>query len=195
MKKMRFKIIAILILLCSIGFAGYSQVKLGDIPFDLDKILNQSKILTVKKGFNPVFNIGKYQINKNGILGEKLKGVEILGDIFQKKGGDKILKLYKTYKTGLVVFKVLAATGTAVAAYSTVRGAVNTDGFSDNNVKAMLYPAIASVATGVITKILTKKASYKAVDIFNGIAKKTIKDIFSVAPASSTAGVGIYVKL
>lgn len=195
MKKMRFKIIAILILLCSIGFAGYSQVKLGDIPFDLDKILNQSKILTVKKGFNPVFNIGKYQINKNGILGEKLKGVEILGDIFQKKGGDKILRLYKTYKTGLVVFKVLAATGTAVAAYSTVRGAVNTDGFSDKNVKAMLYPAIASVATGVITKILTKKASYKAVDIFNGIAKKTIKDIFSVAPASSTAGVGIYVKL
>lgn len=172
-----------------------AQVKLGDLPFNIDDILKQTKILTVKKGFNPVFNLGKYQINKNGLLGEKLKGVGILGDIFEKRGGDKVLKLYKTYKTGLVVFKVLAATGTAVAAYSTVKGAVETDGFNTKTVKAMLYPALASVATGIITKILTKQASYKAVDIFNGIAKKTIKDIFSVAPASSNIGVGIYVKL
>lgn len=172
-----------------------AQVKLGDLPFNIDDILRQSKILTVKKGFNPVFNIGKYQINKNGILGEKLKGVEILGDIFEKKGGDKILKLYKTYKTGLIVFKVLAATGTAVAAYSTVKGVADSNGFNDKTVKAMLYPALASVATGILTKVITKKASYKAVDIFNGIAKKTIKDIFSVAPASSNIGVGIYVKL
>lgn len=197
MKEMQLrksKILIAIILVFSITQAS-AQVKLGDIPFDLDKILQQSKLLTVKKGFNPVFNIGKYQINKNGILGEKLKGVAILGDIFEKRGGDKILKLYKTYKTGLIVFKVLAATGTAVAGYSTVKGALDNDGFNDKTVKAMLYPALASIATGIITKIITKKASYKAVDIFNGIAKKTIKDIFSIAPASSNVGVGIYVKL
>jgi hypothetical protein len=33
------------------------------------------------------------------------------------------------------------------------------------------------------------------VDIFNGIAVKKIKDIFSIAPASNTAGIGLYVKL
>lgn len=194
MQHKKISILFSLIVILSIATAS-AQVKLGDIPFNLDDILQQSKILTVKKGFNPVFNIGKFQINKNGILGEKLKGVEILGDIFEKKGGNKILKLYKTYKTGLVVFKVLAAAGTAVAGYSTVKGALDNDGFNDKTVKAMLYPALASVATGVITKIITKKASYKAVDVFNGIAKKTIKDIFSIAPASSNVGIGIYVKL
>ena len=197
MKEMQLKkskILLALILVLSVTQAS-AQIKLGDIPFDLDKILQQTNLLTVKKGFNPVFNIGKYQINKNGLLGEKLKGVAILGDIFEKRGGNKVLKLYKTYKTGLVVFKILAAAGTAVAGYSTVKGALDKDGFNDKTVKAMLYPALTSIATGVITKIITKKASYKAVDIFNGIAKKTIKDIFSVAPASSNVGVGIYVKL
>ena len=194
MQLKKSKILFAIMFVFSISQAS-AQIKLGDIPFNLDDILSQSKLLTVKKGFNPVFNIGKYQINKNGLLGEKLKGVGILGDIFEKRGGNKVLKLYKTYKTGLVVFKVLAAAGTAVAGYSTVKGAFDTEGFNDQTVKAMLYPALASVATGIITKIITKKASYKAVDIFNGIAKKTIKDIFSVAPASSNLGVGIYVKL
>jgi len=171
------------------------QVKLEDIPFDLDEILGRAKVLTVKKGFSPVFNLGNFQVNKVGLLGEKLKGVEILGEIFNKKGVTQVTKLYKTYKTGLVVFKVLAAAGTAVSVYSTVRGATADDKFNDKTVKAMLYPALTSIATGVITKILTKKASYKAVDLFNGVVKRTIKDILSVAPASSNIGVGVYVKL
>ena len=57
------------------------------------------------KGFNPIFSIGNYQINKVGILGENMKGVKILGDILGKKGVvADITKMYKTYKTGLVVF-------------------------------------------------------------------------------------------
>lgn len=51
------------------------------------------------------------------------------------------------------------------------------------------------MGTGLIIKFLTKGASYKAVDIFNGIAVKKIKDIFSIGPASNIAGVGLYVKL
>ena len=70
----------------------------------------------------------------------------------------------------------------------------------DNSVKkndgnAALYSGISAISSGLIVKFLTKGASYKAVDIFNGIAVKKIKDIFSIAPASNTAGVGLYVKL
>lgn len=184
----------VLILLLSMS-KSFGQVKLEDIPFNLDEIFGKAKILTVKKGFSPVFKLGDFQVNKIGLLGEKLKGVEILGQIFNKKGIDKVNRLYKTYKTGLVVFKVLAAAGTAVSVYSTIRGATADNKFNDKTVKAMLYPALTSIATGVITKILTKKASYKAVDIFNGVVKKTIEDIFSVAPASSNIGVGVYMKL
>ena len=182
---------------CSLFFAmnASAQVKIEDLPFDLGKLLGQKDLLTVKKGFSPVFHLGKFQINKVGILGEKLKGVEVLGDIFSSKNVDKVKKLYKTYKTGLVVFKILAASGTAVAAYSTVRGFVNENKFNNKTVQAMLYPALTSMLTSVITKVITKKASYKAVDIFNGVVKDKIKDIFSVAPASSTIGLGLYVKL
>ena len=191
------KAVKIVCIICSFFYVTNSvaQIKIGDIPIDLGKLLGQKELLSVKKGFNPVFKLGNFQINKVGILGEKLKGVEILGDIFNSKGIDQIKKLYKTYKTGLVVFKILAASGTAVAAYSTVRGFVNENKFNNQTVKAMLYPALTSMLTSVITKVLTKKASYKAVDIFNGVIKDKIKDIFSVKPASSTIGVGIYVKL
>ncbi len=99
--------------------AVFAQVKLEDIPSKLEELFGKSKLLTVKKGFNPVFKLGDFQVNKVGFLGEKLKGVEILGQIFNKKGVDKVTKLYKTYKTGLVVFKVLAAAGTAVTVVST----------------------------------------------------------------------------
>ena len=172
-----------------------AQIKIEDITNELGKLLGQKELLTVKKGFNPVFHLGKLQINKVGILGEKLKGIGVLGDIFNSKNIDQVKKLYKTYKTGLVVFKVLAGAGTAVAAYSTVRGLVNENKFNNQTVKAMLYPALTSMLTGVVTKVLTKKASYKAVDIFNGVVREKIKDIFSVAPASSTLGVGLYVNL
>lgn len=189
------RIISSFIIVLLVSGSASAQVKLEDIPFKLGDILGQSKVLTVKKGFNPVFKLGKFQVNKVGILGEKLKGVEILGDIFDTKGVNKVMKLYKTYKTGLVVFKVLAAAGTAVTVYSTVKGAVDDQHFDDRTVKQLLFPALSSVATGVITKILTKKASYKAVDIFNGVVTRKVKDIFSVKPASQTLGVGLYVNL
>ena len=190
-----FNIIACGILLVGSITRTQAQVKLEDVPFKLEDILGKTKILSVKKGFNPVFSLGNFQVNKVGILGEKLKGVQILGDIFQSKGVDDVMKLYKTYKTGLVVFKVLSVAGTAVTAYSTIRGLTADNKFSDKTVKSLLYPALGSIATGVITKLLTKAASYKAVDIFNGVVRKKLKDILSIEPASSTLGVGVYVKL
>ncbi len=189
------KLIFTLLVLSFFSVRSGAQVKAEDVLGKIGDLLNKKELLNVKKGFNPVFSLGKLQINKNGILGEKLKGIEVLGDIFNSKGVQDVMKLYKTYKTGLVVFKVLAVAGTAASVYSTVRGAVADNKFNDKTVKALLLPGLTTVLTGVVTKILTKKASYKAVDIFNGVVKKKVKDIFSIAPASSTTGIGVYVKL
>ena len=189
---MKAKIVVLFILVSGVfAMQVNAQIKVEDILGKVGELLGKKEILTVRKGFSPVFLLGNLQINKVGILGEQLKGVEVLGNIFSSKGVQDITKLYKTYKTGLVVFKVLAAAGTAVAAYSAVKG-ISSD---NKKIAGTLFPAATSLLTGVIIKVLTKKASYKAVDIFNGIVKKKIKDIFSVAPASSNMGVGVYVKL
>ena len=191
--KSLFRSLPVFLVVCFLSTAAHAQIKIGDLDIDLDKLLGRVKVLQVKKGFNPRFLLGDVQLNKIGLLGENLKGVELLGNVFSKKNIAQVTKLYKTYKTGLVVYKVLA--GAAVTAYSTVRGFTDDQKFNDAAVKGMLYPALGSLVTGVITKILTKKASYKAVDIFNGIARKKLEDIFSVQPASSNLGVGVYVKL
>lgn len=193
--KKTFRNVVVFFMLIMISSAASAQIKIGDMNIDIDQLLGKVKVLKVKKGFSPKFLLGDVQLNKVGILGENLKGVKLLGEVFNKKNIDQVTKLYKTYKTGLVVFKVLGAAGTAVAAYSTVKGIADDQKFNDKTVKAMLFPALASVATGVITKVLTKKASYKAVDIFNGVVRKKVEDIFSIQPASSTLGVGLYVKL
>jgi|GEM_PF-580041 len=209
-----FKKMAVAALLLITSLGTHAQIKIGDMDIDLDQLfmdidldqlLGKAKVLKVQKGFSPKFFLGDLQLNKVGILGEKLKGVEVLGQVFNKKNIDQVTKLYKTYKTGLIVFKVLGAAGTAVTTYSVIRGATNSDKFDDGTVKKMLYPALtvkkmlypalASVATGVLTKVLTKQASYKAVDIFNGVVKNKVKDIFSIKPASETLGVGLYVQL
>lgn len=194
-KKPRFISATFLALFLLMGSALTAQIKIGDLPINIDELFGKVKLLKVKKGFSPKFLLGQVQLNKVGLLGENLKGVELLGEVFSKKNISQVTKLYKTYKTGLIVFKVLAAAGTAVTVYSTVRGITADENFNDGTVKKLLYPALGSLATGVITKIITKKASYKAVDIFNGIARKKIEDIISIQPASSTLGVGLYVKL
>ena len=191
------KLFIFLLACCFTGFSfkGNAQVKLDDVIGKVNDLLGKKQLLNVRKGFSPVFSLGNLQLNSTGILGEKLKGIKVLGTVFDSKGVEDIMKLYKTYKTGLVVYKVLAGAGTALTVYSTVRGITASNNFNDKTVKAILTPALTSVLTGVVTKILTKKASYKAVDIFNGVVKKKLKDILSVAPASSTLGLGVYVKL
>ena len=191
-------ILTLFFVLATLCFAqqANAQIKIEDLKdLNIAELLGKAKVLKVRKGFSPVFSIGNYQINTVGILGEKLKGIGILGDILDKKGVEKITGLYKTYKTGLVVFKILGAAGTAVTVLSAVKGFTAEQNFNDKTVKQLLYPAVASLLTGVITKVLTKKASYKAVDIFNGVVRNKIKDIFSIQPASATLGLGLYVKL
>ena len=171
-----------------------AQIKIEDILQKATDLLGKKELLSVKKGFSPVFSLGKLQINKVGILGEKLKGIEVLGNIFDSKGIQNVTKLYRTYKTGLVVYKILAGAGTLVTTYSAIRGIAGSEKFDNKTVRQLLAPAITSLVTGVVTKILTKKASYKAVDIFNGVVRKKVKDIFGVGAATNGLGMAVYVK-
>lgn len=141
------------------------------------------KVMHVEKGFSPKFSLGKTPIKNIP------KVAEILG---LKKSGE-VNKLFNTFRTGRTVYQIGSIAGGALAVYGIYKKI-------DNSVKSgdydgLLYAGIGTIGTGVIVKLLTKAASYKAVSIFNDIAVKKILDIFSIAPASSTTGIGIYVKL
>lgn len=191
------KKISIILFIAFFAFVGNvdAQVKIEDIFGRVTELLGKKELLTVRKGFSPIFSLGNLQINKVGLLGEKLKGIEVLGNIFNSKGVQDVTKLYKTYKTGLVVYKILGGVGAAVTAYSAIRGIAGTEKFDNKTVRQLLTPAITSLVTGVVTKILTKKASYKAVDIFNGVVRKKVKDVFGIGAASQGVGMAVYVKL
>ena len=145
----------ILIILFSAFFAfansTNAQIKIDDVLGKVNELLGRKELLSVKKGFSPVFSLGKLQINKVGLLGEKLKGIEVLGNIFNSKGVQDVTKLYKTYKTGLVVYKILAGIGTVITTYSTIRGIAGTEKFDNKTVRQLLTPAITSIVTGVVT--------------------------------------------
>lgn len=156
-----------------------AQIDLNNI--DLNDIIG--KVMHVQKGFAPKFSLGNTPIQKIN------KVAEILG----LKKNETINKLFNTFKTGRIIYKVAAYTGGVLVAYSLVRKVEKSAKSGDYS--GALYSGIGAAASGLIVKFLTKGASYKAVDIFNGIAVKKIKDIFSIAPASNTSGIGLYVKL
>ncbi|MEO6904796.1 MAG: hypothetical protein ABI148_00410 [Ginsengibacter sp.] len=158
---------------------SFAQVDLSNL--DLKDILG--KVMHVEKGFAPKFSLGRTPIQKIN------KVAEILG----LKQNDNVNKLFNTFKTGRIIYKAAAYAGAAIAVYSLVRKTEKSVSAQDYN--GALYSGIGAIGSGLIVKFLTKGASYKAVDIFNGIAAKKIKDIFSIGPASNTAGIGLYVKL
>ena len=164
-------------------FAGLFFSAKSNAQVDLDNIdLNDiiGKVMHVQKGFAPKFSLGNTPIQKIN------KVAEILG----LKKNETINRLFNTFKTGRIIYKVAAYAGSAIVVYGLARE------ISKSSADATaLYSGLGAIGSGLIVKFLTKGASYKAVDIFNGIAVKTIKEIFSVAPASGTAGIGLYVKL
>jgi hypothetical protein len=176
------KILTIFLLaFAALLFAEKSSAQIDLNNLDLKDIIG--KVMHVEKGFAPKFSLGRTPIQKIS------KVAEILG----LKQNDDVNKLFKTFRTGRIIYKAAAYTGAAVAVYSLVRKTEKSVKAQDYN--GALYSGIGAIGSGLIVKFLTKGASYKAVDIFNGIAVKKIKDIFSIAPASNTAGVGLYVKL
>lgn len=176
---MKKNILLIPVLLFAVFSSAHAQIDLNHI--DLKDLIG--KVMKVDKGFAPKFYLGKTPIDQ----------ISKVADILGLKQNEEINKLFKTFRTGRTIYKVAAYTGGAIAVYSVVRKL-------DKSVKSgdydgALYSGIGAIGSGLIVKLLTKGASYQAVDIFNGIAVKKIKDIFSIQPASSTIGMGLYVKL
>lgn len=164
--------------------AGFTTMSFAQIDLDHLELRDLiGKVMKVEKGFEPKFFLGNTPIQK----------VEKVAEILGLKKNEEVNRLFKTYKTGRIVYKVAAYTGSAIVVYGLVRKV-------DNSIKAQdwetaLYSGLGAIGSGVVVKLLTKSASYKAVDIFNDIAVRKIIDIFSIAPASNSAGLGIYVKL
>jgi hypothetical protein len=176
------KILTIFLLAFSaLLFAEKASAQIDLHNLDLKDIIG--KVMHVEKGFSPKFYLGKTPIDKIS------KVAEILG----LKQNEEVNRLFKTFRTGRLVYKVAAYAGSAIAVYSLARKTEKSVKAQDYN--GALYSGVAAIGSGLIVKFLTKGASYKAVNIFNGIAVKKIRDIFSIAPASNTAGIGLYVKL
>lgn len=174
-------LLTFLFLFSALLFAERSSAQIDLNNLDLKDILG--KVMHVQKGFAPKFSLGKTPLEKIS------KVQEILG----LKQNTDVNRLFKTFKTGRFIYKAAAYAGGAIAVYSLIRKTENSVKSQDYN--TALYSGISAIGSGLIIKFLTKGASYKAVDIFNNIAVKKIKDIFSIRPASNTAGVGLYVKL
>lgn len=161
------------------ALSASSQIDFNNLS--LDKILG--KVLNVKKGYAPKFSLGNIPIPK----------ILKVGEIIGFKKNEQAIKLFNTFKTGRTIYRVATYAGSAIAVYSAVK-AMDKAAIKEDYQKPLIG-ALTTVGAGLITKFLTKAASYKAVDIFNGIVRKKIKDILSVAPASHTMGMGVYVKL
>ncbi|WP_462220919.1 hypothetical protein [Ferruginibacter sp.] len=173
------KIVVVCFIFCVAAGNASAQIDFNNL--NLDKILG--KVLNVQRGFAPKFSLGKISIPKVA------KVAEIIG----LKKSEQAIKLFNTFRTGRTIYKVAAYAGTVIAAYSAIK-AIDKAAVKEDYQKPLIG-ALSSIASGLVVKFLTKGASYKAVDVFNGVVKKKIKDIFSIAPASSTLGMGLYVKL
>ncbi|MEO7800723.1 MAG: hypothetical protein ABIR81_01920 [Ginsengibacter sp.] len=182
MKFLKIFVVAICMSLAFSNTVTAQVVDLGNLgELDVKDIF--SKVMNVKKGFAPKFALGNLSIPKIS------KVAEVLG----VKKNNQVNKLFSTFKTGRTVYKVASYAGGALAVYGVARKIG--DSLTKASTKTAITSGLVTIGSGLIVKFLTKAASYKAVDVFNGIAVRKIKDIFSVKPASNTAGVGLYVKL
>jgi hypothetical protein len=184
------KTITTVALLVTLSVSSRAQINLDNL--NLDNILG--KVLSVKKGFAPKFSLANVSIPK----------IAKVASIINLKNISTATKLFNTFKTGRTVYKIGAYTGSALTTYSAIRNAVNNaktqvDKQLKKGLKTTLIAGGATMATGLLIKFLTKQASYKAVDAFNGVVKKKLKDILSLdAPTPSQytqAGLALKISL
>ena len=170
---------------CSMLVSKQSTAQIDLNNLNLNDIIG--KVMNVKRGSAPKFALGNISIPKIG------KVAEILG----MKKNDQVNRLFSTFKTGRTVYKVASYAGSALAIYGAIKGAARkaSDSLSSGGYQTAIASGLVTIGSGLLVKFLTKAASYKAVDIFNGIATRKIRDIFSIKPASNTIGIGLYVKL
>jgi hypothetical protein len=187
---MNKKIILMLTMVAGMAFSSRAQIDLSNI--NLDNILG--KVLSVKKGWAPKFSLANVSIPK----------IAKVGEIINVKNIQTATKLFNTFRTGRTIYKIGAYAGSAVTTYSAIRNAVNNaktqvDQQLKKGLKTTLIAGGATMATGLLVKFLTKAASYKAVDAFNGTVKRKLKDILSFdAPEASPytqAGLALKISL
>jgi hypothetical protein len=181
MRRALFLLIICFCCSCTKVSAQIDLKKLDLDNLDLNDIIG--KVMHVKRGFAPKFALGNIPIPE----------IPKVGEILGLKKNLQINKLFNTFKAGRTVYKIASYAGSAAAVYGIAKQI--SDSSTVPGGKAALTTGLVTIGTGLIVKFLTKAASYKAVDIFNGIAVRKIKDIFSIKSASGTIGVGLYVKL
>ena len=168
-------------MICFCSWRSYAQIDLNNL--NLKDILG--KVMNVQHGFAPKFSLGNITIPK----------IHKVAEILSLKKNSEVDRLFRTFNTGRTIYKIVANGGALVSAYGVIKSIAG-DSTSRNSYKGALYGGLSSIAAGLIVKFLTKGAAYKAVDLFNGIAVRKIKDIFSIgAPSNNTMGLAMYVKL
>jgi hypothetical protein len=180
------KVFVFVFIITAVCKTASAQIDLNKI-LDPNKIININdivgKVLNVKKGFAPKFSIGNLHVPK----------IAKVAEIFNVKGNAQALKLFNSFKTGRTIYRVAAIAGSVISIYGTAKAIDKAARQEDY--KGALIGGLSTIGAGLITKLLTKAAAYKAVDIFNGVVRKKIGDILSVKPAESSLGVGLFVKL
>ena len=149
---------------------------------NIDALLG--KVLQVKKGWSPQFFSGK----------NKLPKLNVVSQILGSKKNDQINKLFSTFKTGRLVYRITNYAGTAMALYGTIKNIANNKdsviASVKNQARTLMYSGLGSMSLGTVVKLLTKAASYKAVDMFGGLIKKKLVDIISFEASPTTNYIG-----
>ena len=158
--------------------------------FNLDQLLGN--VLQVKRGWAPQFFSGKSKIPK----------LNIVSQLLGSKRNNEINKLFSTFKTGRLVYRITNYAGAAITIYCAIKKISENKDSLAKDAKTLIISGLSSVSVGTIVKLLTKGASYKAVDLFGGVIKKKILDIisFDVGPGTNYVGktnfkAGLYIKL
>ena len=118
----------------------------------------------------------------------------MVADILGSKKNSEINKLFGTFRTGRTVYRITNYAGSAFALYGTIKNIINNkDSVTaavKNQARTLMYSGFGSMATGTVVKLLTKAASYKAVQMFGGLIKKKLTDIlsFDVMPSTNYLG-------
>jgi len=167
MKKSATFLFAALMLLSVCSHAQIDIPKIDLKNFSIDQLLG--KVLQVKKGWAPQFFSGKKKIPKMNIV------QQLLGT----KKNSEINKLFSTFKTGRLVYRITNYAGSAITLYGAIKKIADNKDSLANDGKALLISGLSSMSLGTVIKLLTKGASYKAVDIFGGMIKKKLLDIIS----------------
>lgn len=178
MKKMLVTLLAVWTLSSTSSHAQIDIPKLDIKNLNLDALLG--KVLQVKKGWAPQFFSGKSKIPK----------LNVVSQLLNTKKDLQITKLFNTFKTGRTVYRITNYAGTAIALYGTIKKISENKDSVATSAKNMIISGLGSMSVGTLVKLLTKGASYKAVDLFGGVIKKKLIDIisFDAMPAQNYLG-------